>query len=560
MTHLPASGSEQLCDAVKPGRAAVKTRPGISLGLAQRLTLFSLLFAAEGIPISYLVHKDWRAGTLVQMAVVFVPLLLAISYAKSKETFQQVSLELRRIPVRWPLLAGHALALMAFLVISLAPDLAIAGWTGSVLWYASGFLTLAFAAGAFVPPRAALRLVQPARYAWLYALGAAVLAQRLIVNSTLWNGAVWNPAIDLSWKPATDFTFGMVKLLLRMVLSQVIADRSTMTIGTPGFNVQITPWCAGFEGIALMLVFSLAWLGFFRREYRFPQSLLLVPAGLAVIFVSNALRITALVLIGVAGAPHVAVNGFHSQAGWIAFTCVALSFAVFSRQLAWFNSSAAVERRSERATQNPTAAYLMTFVIVMAAGMVSSAASAGFEWLYPLRVVAAAITLWYFRSKYSELNWRFGWFSAAAGFAVFGIWVGLDQLSGGHGTSPIGPALASLSSGARFTWLAFRIVGAVVTVPIAEEVAFRGFLIRRIVSADFESLSPRHYTFLAILLSSVAFGFLHGGRWIAGSVAGLIYAAAFVRRGRIGDAVLSHALTNGLLAVWVLWSGRWYLW
>lgn len=556
-----SSAREPACESAP---AALHSKPpAVSLGLSGRFALFCVLFAAEGIPISHLVHKDRGTGTLLQIAVVFLPLLLAIGYVKSKETFEQVSAELKIVPLRWPLLAAHAAALLAFLGISFAQagnNSLLPGFSGTALWYASGLLTLLFAGFAFLPPRAALRLVRHTRWAWLYALTAAVIAQRMIVNSTLWNGVVWNPAIDLSWKPATDLTFGMVNLLLRMILPNVIAERATMTIGTPGFNVEITPWCAGFEGIVLMLVFGAAWLGFFRREYRFPQALLLVPAGMAVMWVSNSVRITILILIGVWGAPNVAIGGFHSQAGWIAFTCVALSFAVFSRRMAWINNDARASARAGATTRNPAAPYLMPFVVLMAAGMISTAASSGFEWLYPLRVLAAGITLWYFRSRYSQLSWSFGWLSLAAGLAVFGIWLGLDRFSGGHPDSAIGPGLAALSSSGRLTWLAFRIIGAVLTVPMVEELAFRGFLIRRVISADFDSLSPRRYTYFAVVVSSVAFGLLHGDRWIAGSVAGLIYAAVFVRRGRMGDAVAAHALTNALLAAWVMWSGRWYLW
>lgn len=61
-------------------------------------------------------------------------------------------------------------------------------------------------------------------------------------------------------------------------------------------------------------------------------------------------------------------------------------------------------------------------------------------------------------------------------------------------------------------------------------------------------------------LSSLAFGLLHGERWVAGSLAGLIYAAVFLRRGRIGDAVAAHATTNALLAAWVLAGARRELW
>jgi len=117
-----------------------------------------------------------------------------------------------------------------------------------------------------------------------------------------------------------------------------------------------------------------------------------------------------------------------------------------------------------------------------------------------------------------------------------------------------------LSPPERISWLIFRTVAAVITVPIAEELAFRGFLIRRLSSADFESLPPRHYTYVAVLVSSVAFGLLHGDRWLAGTVAGVIYAVTFLRRGRIGDAVMARAVTNALLAGWILMGGRWDLW
>jgi exosortase E/protease (VPEID-CTERM system) len=391
----------------------------------------------------------------------------------------------------------------------------------------------------------------------------------------LWNGRVWSPALDLSWKPATDLTFRLVQGLLHLFLSNVVADPSSMIIGNPKFTVQILPWCAGFEGTALMLVFSVAWLGYFRREFRFPRALLLIPAGMLVIWLSNALRITALILIGVAGAPKVAAGGFHSQAGWIAFNCVALSFAVLTRHMPWFSSPRlaadrllSVKLSTNRPTvsvvatsgHNPTAAYLTPFLAILAAAMISRAASGGFEWLYPLRFAAAAAVLLFFRSSYSELNWRFGGFSVMAGIGVFGLWLGLDLMTHASQTSTLGGSLASLSAPARVAWLIFRTAAAVITVPVAEELAFRGFLIRRLSSADFDSLSPRHYTYVAIFVSSLAFGLLHGDRWLAGTLAGLIYAVAFLKRGRIGDAVIAHATTNALLAAWVLAGGKWYLW
>ena len=60
----------------------------------------------------------------------------------------------------------------------------------------------------------------------------------------------------------------------------------------------------------------------------------------------------------------------------------------------------------------------MPFLAILAAAMISRAASDGFEWLYPLRIVAAAAALWYFRKSYRDLDFHFGWLGAAAGIGL----------------------------------------------------------------------------------------------------------------------------------------------
>ena len=109
------------------------------------------------------------------------------------------------------------------------------------------------------------------------------------------------------------------------------------------------------------------------------------------------------------------------------------------------------------------------------------------------------------------------------------------------------------------TWLAFRVVGSVITVPIAEELAFRGYLIRRLVASDFTTVRPGQFTWLSFVISSMLFGVLHG-RWLAGTLAGMAYALALYRRGEIVDAIVAHATTNALIAGFVLATGNWSLW
>ncbi len=151
---------------------------------------------------------------------------------------------------------------------------------------------------------------------------------------------------------------------------------------------QVSDICSGLEGVGLILTFSAAWLIYFRREYIFPRALLLIPLGVAAIFLLNVLRIAALMLIGNAGFTDAAIYGFHSQAGWIAFIAVACGMVLLSRRSAWLNRAALPADRSA-AMHNPTAAYLMPLLAILAAGAVSRAFSGSFEYFYPLRLIAA---------------------------------------------------------------------------------------------------------------------------------------------------------------------------
>jgi CAAX prenyl protease-like protein len=191
--------------------------------------------------------------------------------------------------------------------------------------------------------------------------------------------------------------------------------------------------------------------------------------------------------------------------------------------------------------------------------MLTTAASSDFEWLYPIRFLAAVAVLWTLRKRYLTLNWRFSWFGPSIGILVFALWIAFDALAKTAFADPMPAALASSPSSIRVGWIVFRVLAAVTTVPIAEELAFRGFLLRRIAAPDFEALPLTTFTWLGLAVSSLAFGLLHGHFWIAGTLAGLLYAWAMLRRGRIGEAVIAHATTNAFLACYVLLFHKWHL-
>jgi exosortase E/protease (VPEID-CTERM system) len=422
-----------------------------------------------------------------------------------------------------------------------------AGWL-AIACVAAGLVTIGCGALVFVPFGSWTTLFKPAPLTPVYGFSMAG-AVVLLTSLSRW-----------VWKPWMQLTFSAVHYSLLLFKGGLRLDAATFTIGTSHFQVTIARSCSGFEGMALMLVFGSAWLWLFRREFRFPQALLLVPVGMSAMWVLNVARITALILIGDAGATAVALGGFHSQAGWIAFLCTALAFCATCQSVPWIAASGRPLRSPSSAQVEPTKAYLMPFLAILAAGMLSAAATGTFEWGYGLRVLAAAAALWLYRASYSNLRWTAGWEAPALGCVVFVLWLAAEHwLTPNSAPSQRATALAA-APWVRYGWLLLRVTGAVITVPLAEELAFRGYALRRLVSPDFTNVDLRNFTFIPCALSSLFFGILHGRRWIVGTIAGLLFALILRRRGSIGDAVMAHATANALLAVWVLSTGSWNLW
>jgi exosortase E/protease (VPEID-CTERM system) len=339
--------------------------------------------------------------------------------------------------------------------------------------------------------------------------------------------------------------------------SDVVCDPARFLVGTTKFPAVIAPQCSGCEGIGLIWVFLGAYLWWFRRELRFPRAWLLVPLGTVVIWLANAARITALIAVGTWVSADIAAGGFHSQAGWLAFNAVALGLVLLSRRSRYFMKTN--QPTDQAARVNPSAAALAPLFSIVAVTMLTAALTVNFDILYPLRVLAAACVLLYFRRSYAEIHRVPCWQAVALGAGTFGVWMALEPLHPAGANTAMAEGLHQLPQAGAMAWLAFRVLGSVITVPIAEELAFRGCLIRRLVSSDWTGVPPGHFTWLSFVVSSLLFGALHG-RWLAGTLAGTVYALVLYRRGEIVDAIAAHATTNALIAGFVLATGDWTLW
>jgi exosortase E/protease (VPEID-CTERM system) len=357
----------------------------------------------------------------------------------------------------------------------------------------------------------------------------------------------------LYW-PLQRSTFQVVRLFLRLSGQTVVAWPDQLIIGTRSFSIQIWPACSGLEGIGLTCVFLAVYLCFFRRQLRFPQSLLLLPFGIVISWLMNSVRITALILIGGWSVP-AAVQGFHSIAGWLFFNFVACGLVWASWRFSFF--ARATPRSAAWSSPNPAAVYLVPFLALIASSIITQAFTTSFGVLYPVRVAAVIAALWVYRHDLARLKWRPSFSAAGLGVLAFVFWTALAHRNSAFDiTSRTAFSnLTSFSAG----WIAFRLLGSIITVPLAEELAFRGYLIRKLVNPEFFSPEASKFTWVSFLGSSVLFGWLHE-QWLVGTIAGMIFAWAFYRRKLVCDAIMAHSTTNALLSLYVLATGNWSLW
>lgn len=216
-------------------------------------------------------------------------------------------------------------------------------------------------------------------------------------------------------------------------------------------------------------------------------------------------------------------------------------------------ATASTERSGHRAHVLP---YFAFVVLTFAQGKLP------WPWapfvIYPLKTVVVAGLLWFFRSEYPELRGRFSPVAILAGLVIVALWVGLDPFyahadrAGFDPTRVASPALRTLTIG-------FRVAGAVLVVPIFEELFFRSWLARWLIDPRFTEVALGKFTWLSFLATSLVFGLGHF-EWLAGILTGFILHALVVWKKRLADAIVAHAVANLGLAAYVLKTGRWEFW
>lgn len=186
-------------------------------------------------------------------------------------------------------------------------------------------------------------------------------------------------------------------------------------------------------------------------------------------------------------------------------------------------------------------------------------------YLYPAKTLVVGYLLYRYRKEYSELTFKdlsnlpVTLSICGIGLLVFFLWIQMDWTLGVTG-KPQGFNPTLLSGKERQIILTlFRVGGAVLIVPLMEELFWRSFLIRYMVDNNFEKVPLGTFTWGSFLLTVVLFGCEHNYIY-AGIMAGVAYNLILYKTRSLAQCVLAHAVTNMALAIYVLNTGKWQFW
>lgn len=208
---------------------------------------------------------------------------------------------------------------------------------------------------------------------------------------------------------------------------------------------------------------------------------------------------------------------------------------------------------------------------------VQTSSAWSYPWAYTLRFVATCAAILLVWPAWRLVSKEVSWFLAPAiGVAGGILWIGVCRLRAeDHLLESLGlsqwatfgdrPAFNPLETlgGMPIIMVAFiaiRLVGLTLIVPLIEEYFVRGFLMRFVQQPQWWKLELGNVNWPAAL-SVTAYGVLaHPAEPLAALLWFNLITLLFARTRRLWDCIVAHAVTNGMIGAYVLTIRDWTLW
>lgn len=191
---------------------------------------------------------------------------------------------------------------------------------------------------------------------------------------------------------------------------------------------------------------------------------------------------------------------------------------------------------------------------------------------YTLKIAVVTVALVFCRSAFPNFSTRGLLLGSVLGVVGTVVWVALAWLdleamlrdvlptwimAGPRaGFNPFGEDGLTLGA---ILFVAVRLIGLAIIVPLMEELFWRGFTIRYLTDANFRKVPYGEFTFFAFAFVTLAFMLVHT-EWTAALVWGAAINLLLYQTKNLWACIAMHAVTNALLGAYILSTGNWQLW
>ena len=184
-------------------------------------------------------------------------------------------------------------------------------------------------------------------------------------------------------------------------------------------------------------------------------------------------------------------------------------------------------------------------------------------WIYPTQTVLCGVLLAWFRREYDFNGLRHAGFAMLIGIIAFIFWISPQAFFGfplrTAGFNPL--LLFEQRSSLYWLELILRFARLVIIVPFVEEIFWRGFLLRFLISENFERVPVGTFSWFSFSIVTLGFALAHSpADWPAAVVTGVLYNGVAYRTKSLSSCILMHAVTNLLLGFWIMNTKQWGFW
>ncbi len=216
------------------------------------------------------------------------------------------------------------------------------------------------------------------------------------------------------------------------------------------------------------------------------------------------------------------------------------------------------------AQKYPWFPYVLPILIFLSITQAEGSFKEQYPYIYIGKVVLTTIALVLCRRNWSDIKVERKWNKEAIMMGVLMLltWIVIDKtVNSGHvGTRTAYDPFKEIENPAlRMAFLSVRFIGLAALVPVMEELFWRSFALRFATQPDYQKLPIGEFSATGVAIVSAVFAFSHP-EWLPALIFSLAMALLLYKTKSVYACVLSHAVTNFGLGVYILATKQWQYW